>query len=53
MIEWNGKGDVDAAVAAWQKLLKVNPNLPQKSKDQVEHLIETAKQSKGAVAEKQ
>jgi len=51
MIEWKGKGDVDAAVAVWQKLLKVNPQFPQK--EQVEHLIEVAKQSKATVAEKQ
>ena len=31
------------AVASWQKLLKLNPNFPQK--DQVEHMIGEAKQS--------
>jgi len=51
MIEWKGKGDVDAAVASWEKLLKLNPNFAQK--DQVQHVIEMAKQSKATVAEKQ
>jgi len=51
MIEWKGKGDADAAVATWEKLLKLNPALPQK--EQIQHLIEVAKQGKAAVAEKQ
>jgi tetratricopeptide (TPR) repeat protein len=51
MIEWKGKGDAEAAIATWEKLLKLNPDLPQK--DQIEHLIETAKQGKATVAEKQ
>ncbi len=51
MIEWKGKGDVAAAVASWERLLKLNPDF--KQKDQVEHLIEAAKQSKATVAEKQ
>lgn len=51
MIEWKGKGDVNAAVASWEKLLKLNPDF--KQKDQIEHLIEVAKQSKPQVAEKQ
>ena len=51
MIEWKGKGDADSAVATWEKLLKLNPDLPQK--DQIEHLIEVAKQGKATVAEKQ
>jgi cytochrome c-type biogenesis protein CcmH/NrfG len=41
IIEWKGKNDVNAAVAAWQKLLKLNPDFPQK--DTVEHLIAQAK----------
>lgn len=52
IIELNGKHDADAAVAAWQKLLNMNPDLPQKNKDQVLHMIEAAKQSKASVAEK-
>ena len=51
MIEWKGKGDTAAAVAAWDKMLKLNPNLPQK--DQIQHMIEMVKQSKPQVAEKQ
>jgi len=43
------EGDLDAAGSAWQKLLKLNPDLPQK--DEAEHLIDVAKQSKTAVAE--
>jgi tetratricopeptide (TPR) repeat protein len=53
MIEWRGKNDVDAAVTSWEKLLKLNPGLPQKDKENVQHLIEVAKQSKAPVAEKQ
>jgi len=45
------EGDVDAAGPAWQKLLKLNHDLPQK--DQAEQLIDVAKQSKTAVAEQQ
>ena len=41
IIEWQGKKDVNAAVAAWEKLLKLNPNFPQK--EVVEHLIAQAK----------
>lgn len=51
MIEYKGKGDAEAAVAAWEKMLKLNPDLPQK--DQVQHMIEMVKQSKSTVAEKQ
>jgi cytochrome c-type biogenesis protein CcmH/NrfG len=41
IIEWQGKKDVNAAVSAWEKLLKLNPDFPQK--DVVEHLIAQAK----------
>jgi cytochrome c-type biogenesis protein CcmH/NrfG len=41
IIEWKGKNDVNAAVAAWEKLLKLNPDFPQK--DAVEHMIAEAK----------
>jgi cytochrome c-type biogenesis protein CcmH/NrfG len=51
MIEWKGKGNADAAVAAWEKLLKLNPNLRQK--EQIQHMIEMVKQNKATVAEKQ
>ena len=51
MIEWKGKGDVDAAVAKWETILKSNPDFPQK--DQVQHLIEAARRSKATVADKQ
>ena len=40
IIEWKAKKDVPDAVAAWQKLLKLNPDFPQK--DQVERLIAEA-----------
>ena len=53
MIELRGKGNSDAAAAAWEKLLKLNADLPQKNKDQLEYLIEAAKQSKATIAEKQ
>ncbi len=51
MIEWKGKGDTNAAVAAWEKMLKLNPDLPQK--DQIQHMIEMVKQGKPQVADKQ
>jgi len=41
-IEWQGKGDAKAAVAAWEKLLKTNPDYPQKP--QVEQYIAKAKE---------
>ena len=41
IIEWKGKNDVNAAVAAWEKLLKLNPDFPQK--DAVEQMIAEAK----------
>jgi cytochrome c-type biogenesis protein CcmH/NrfG len=41
IIEWKGKNDVNAAVAAWQKLLKLNPDFPKK--DLVEQMIAEAK----------
>ncbi|HZM09427.1 MAG TPA: tetratricopeptide repeat protein [Candidatus Limnocylindrales bacterium] len=52
IIEWQGKKDVNAAVAAWQKLLKLNPDFPQK--DVVEKMIAEAKgQGTTAQAESQ
>lgn len=46
IVEWQGKMDPAAAVAAWQQLLKGNPNYPQRQ--QVEDLIAKAKEhSKG------
>lgn len=53
VITWKGKGDVDTAVAYWQKLLKLYPDFEQK--DMVQHLITTATQSKSkpTVAQKQ
>src|SRR5580700_2537703 len=41
IIEWKGKNDTNAAVAAWEKLLKLNPDFPQK--EMVEHMIAEAK----------
>lgn len=53
VITWKGKGDVDTAVAYWEKLLKLYPNYEQK--DKVQHLIIVATQAKSkiAVTEKQ
>src|SRR5579862_5359770 len=42
IIRWKGKNDVDGAIAAWQKALKLNPDL--KNREVVEHMIEQAKQ---------
>jgi cytochrome c-type biogenesis protein CcmH/NrfG len=44
IIKWKGKDDVNGAVATWEKLLKLNPNFPQK--DVIEHLITEAKQQR-------
>ena len=44
IIKWKAKNDVPGALSAWEKLLKSNPNFPQKS--QVERLIAEAQQSK-------
>jgi cytochrome c-type biogenesis protein CcmH/NrfG len=44
IIKWQGKNDVDGAVVAWQTLLKLNPNFPQK--DVIEHMIAEAKQQR-------
>jgi cytochrome c-type biogenesis protein CcmH/NrfG len=44
IIKWKGKNDVDGAVAAWQRLLKLNPDF--ENKEMIEHLIDEAKQTK-------
>jgi len=44
IIKWQGKKDVDGAIAAWQTLLKLNPNFPQK--EVIEHLITQARQQR-------
>lgn len=41
-VRWQGKGDAKGAVEAWEKLLKANPNYPQK--EQVEKYIAKAKE---------
>jgi cytochrome c-type biogenesis protein CcmH/NrfG len=41
-VRWQGKGDAKGAVEAWEKLLKANPNYPQK--EQVEQYIAKAKE---------
>ncbi len=43
MIKWQAKNDVPGAVASWEKLLKLNPDFPQKA--QVQEMITQAKQS--------
>jgi len=43
LIKWKAKNDVPGAVADWQKLLKMNPDFPQK--DAVERMINAAEQS--------
>jgi tetratricopeptide (TPR) repeat protein len=44
IIEWKGKNDVDGAVAAWQKALKVSSDPQEKA--MLEHMISEARQSK-------
>ncbi len=48
IIKWQGKNDVNGAIAAWQTLLKLNPNFPQKAV--IEHLISEAKQQQGTAS---
>ena len=45
IVEWQGKMDIDKAVAAWQKLLDTNPNY--ENKDKVVELIAQAKKHSG------
>jgi tetratricopeptide (TPR) repeat protein len=47
IIKWQGKNDVNGALAAWQTLLKRNPNFPQKAV--IEHMITEAEQQKNTV----
>jgi cytochrome c-type biogenesis protein CcmH/NrfG len=42
MVKWQSQGDVNGAIAAWEQLLKTNPDHPQRT--QVEQLIARAKQ---------
>jgi cytochrome c-type biogenesis protein CcmH/NrfG len=42
IVEWQGKMDPNAAVTAWEQLLKTNPDYPQKQ--QIEDFIAKAKQ---------
>jgi cytochrome c-type biogenesis protein CcmH/NrfG len=44
IIKWQGKNDVPGAVASWERLLKLNPNFPQKAV--IEHMIARAQQQK-------
>ena len=41
IVKWQGKMDIEGAVAAWQKLLATNPNY--EGKDKVEQLIAQVK----------
>jgi len=41
MLEWRGRTDPKAAIAAWEKLLKTNPNYPDRAA--VERLIQRAR----------
>jgi tetratricopeptide (TPR) repeat protein len=45
VVEWQGKKDVNGAVATWQKLLDTNPNY--EAKDKVMQIVAQAKQSAG------
>ena len=46
IIKWRAKNDVNGAISAWQTLLKLNPNFPQK--DVIQHLITEARQQKNS-----
>jgi len=45
IVEWQGKMDIDKAVATWQKLLDTNPNY--EAKDKVLELMAQAKKHSG------
>ncbi len=45
IVKWQGKMDIQGAVAAWQKLLQTNPNY--EAKDKVEQMIAQAKKHSG------
>jgi cytochrome c-type biogenesis protein CcmH/NrfG len=45
VVEWQGKMDIDKAMATWQKLLDTNPNYP--GKDKVLELMAQAKKHSG------
>jgi len=45
VVEWQGKMDIDKALAAWQKLLETNPNY--EGKDKVLELMAQAKKHTG------
>lgn len=45
IVQWQGKMDIDKAVATWQKLLATNPNY--EGKDKVEELIAQAQKHSG------
>jgi len=42
MFQWRGKSDPQAAIAAWEKFIRTNPNDPKRA--EAEHLIAQAKQ---------
>jgi len=44
IIKWRAKNDVNGAISAWQTLLKLNPDFPQK--EVIQHLITEARQQK-------
>ena len=45
LVKWQGKMDIEGAVADWQKLLATNPNY--EAKDKVEQMIAEAKKHSG------
>lgn len=45
LVKWQGKMDINGAVADWEKLLATNPNY--EGKDKVEHMIAEAKKHSG------
>ena len=49
IIEWQGKHDAKGAIAAWQKLLKLNPNF--ENKEAVQHMIDEVRKNKTTPAD--
>jgi cytochrome c-type biogenesis protein CcmH/NrfG len=47
MIRWQGKADSEGALAAWQQLLKTNPQLSTDRKATVEKLMADVKAAPG------
>jgi cytochrome c-type biogenesis protein CcmH/NrfG len=44
MVRWQGKMDMEGAIASWERLLETNPNYPKEKRDRVQELIVKAQE---------